>query len=237
MSFDIIPKSPFPDVPNLPGVPLLARAALTVIVDVTTAINIARVFAPQAPLTTLFHATKAKPVWGVFNAAGTQRVINPDNIMTFDYRAEWTVSDFPVQSGQFSSYNKVAHPFDTAVRMTKGGTQSDRTAFLTACETVAASLNLFTILTPEKSFPSVNVTRLEYARKETRGAFYLEVDLFFRQIAEVDAQYSSSGTQATSTANAQTAPAVPTVNQGNVQAMPPTAQTQASVISKLTTGM
>ncbi len=236
MSLDIIPKSPFPDVPNLPGVPLLARAALSVIIDVTSVINIARVFAVQAPVDVLFQATKAAPVWGVFNQQG-QRVIDADNVMAFDYRNEWSISDFPVQSGAFASYNKVQHPFDTSVILTKGGSQADRTAFLLQCETVARGLDLFNILTPEKQYLNVNGVRMEMSRKDVKGAFFVIVELFFRQIVQVDAQYSASGTQGTSTANASVAPALPTINQGNVQALPPTAQTQTAVASKLTTGM
>lgn len=236
MSLDIIPKLPFPDVPNLPGVPLLARAALSAIIDVTSVINIARVFATQAPVDVLFQATKAAPVWGVFNQQG-QRIINADNVMAFDYRAEWDVSNFPVQSGSFASYNKVVHPFDTSVILTKGGSQSDRTAFLLQCETVAASLDLVNILTPEKQYLNVNGVRMEMSRKDVKGAFFTVVELFFRQIIQVDAQYSSAGTQGTSTANASAPSALPAINQGNVQALPPSAQTQTTVASKLTTGM
>lgn len=235
MSFSLIPKNPFPDVPLLPGVPLLARAALTVIVDVNAVIQIAAKFAVQTPLIVLQQAARAKPVWGVFDSNGN-KVINPDNVMAFDYRAEWSVSNFPVQNGQFASYNKVLHPFDTSVVLTKGGTENDRTAFILACEHVAASLNLFTIMTPEKQYLNCNVTRMEMSRKETKGAFFVSVELFFTQIVQVDAQYSSDGAQGTSTANASVPSAVPSVNQGTIQALPPSPQTAAVVNSKLTTG-
>jgi hypothetical protein len=62
------------------------------------------------------------------------------------------------------------------------------------------------------------------------------VELYFKEVQQVDAQYSSNGTQGTSTANATTPAAIPSVNQGNIQPQPPTPQTQAATISKLTTG-
>jgi hypothetical protein len=235
MSLDIIPKLPFPNVPNLPGVPLLARASLTAIVDETSIINIASVFETQAPVNILFHATKAAPVWGVFDANGNL-AIAADNVMAFDYRADFALSTYPVQEGQFASYNKVVRPFDTSVVLTKGGTVNDRTNFLNACETVAASLNLYNILTPEKNYMGVNVTRMEMSRKETKGAFFVSVELFFQQIQEVNAQYNATGAQGTNMVNASNAPAVPTVNQGNVNAQPPSAQTATTVASKLTAG-
>jgi hypothetical protein len=235
MSLDIIPKSPFPDVPNLPGVPLLARAALTAIVDVTTVINIARVFATQAPADILFHATKAAPQWGVFDSTGT-KAIAADNVMAFDYRGEYSISSFPVQSGEFSDYNKVKHPQNTSVLLTKGGSQSDRTTFLNQCQAVLDSLNLYNILTPERQYLNVNCTRMEMSRKDVKGAFFVMVELYFEEIQQVNAQYSSDGTQGTSTANAKSPTAIPTVNAGSVQALTPTPQTTAATISKLTTG-
>ena len=221
MSLDIIPKLPFPDVPNLPGVPLLARATLSAIIDVTTVINIARVFQTQAPVDVLFHATKAKPVWGVFKNG--QRVIDADNVLEFGYRSEFAVSNFPVQNDAFASYNKVKKPFENSVVLTKGKTQADRTTFLNQCQTVADSFELFDIFTPEKHYLNCNVTRLEFARKETRGAFFIVAELFFTQIQQIDAQYSTNGTQGTSTANAKAPPAIPPVNQGTIQAQPPDA--------------
>lgn len=235
MSLDIIPKLPFPLVPDLPGVPLLARTANQAIINATTVINIARAFRTQAPADVLFHAAKAAPVWGVFDANGN-RVIDADNVMSFDYRGEYSVSNFPVQNEAFASYNKVRHPFDTAIRMTKGKTQAERTTFLNQCQAVADSLDLFTILTPEKPYLGCNVTRMEMYRKEVKGAFFVEVELVFTQIQQVDAQYNINGVQATSTANARMPPAVPPINQGNVQVFPLKDLDRVVTIRKLTEG-
>ena len=236
MAYDLIVKNPFPDVPLLPGVPLLARAALTATVDVNAAILLATQLVTIPPiLDVLSQAARSKPVWGVFDS-NNNKVVSPDNFMSFDFRQEYSVSNFPVQNGQFASYNKVAHPFDTSVVMTKGGSENDRTAFILACEAVAASLNLYTIRTPEKSYLNCNVNRMEMSRKEAKGAFFVSIELFFTQIIQVDAQYSADGTQGTSTANASVPSAIPSANQGTIQAVPPTPQTAAVVVSKLTTG-
>ena len=263
MPLPIIPKVQFPDVPNLPGVPLMARASPQFLAAQTAAqtvqgivqggpaalfplaaanlpggalaVSIAQKFLPAAPSSALFQATQAAPVWGVFDQTGKQ-VITPDSVRVFDYRAEWDVARFPVQGGAFADYNKVTHPFENSVVLFKAGTQADRTAFLNQCQTVAASLNLYNILTPEKQYLNVNATRMELSRKETGGAYSVAVELFFQQIQQVNAQYSTTGTQDTSTADASAPSAVPPVNQGNVQAQPPSAQTATTVANKLTTG-
>ena len=136
------------------------------------------------------------------------------SIIDFDFRKEFRVSDFPIQSGSFASYNKVSRAFEIAVRMTKGGSQDDRTQFLTDIETVVKSLGLYSAVTPEKTYLNANFTRSELSRKSVAGAFFLVVDLFLIEIRQVSAQYS---TTSSNTQNAQQPSAQPAVNQGKVQ--------------------
>jgi hypothetical protein len=208
----------FPNVPNLPGVPQLARAALGLLTYLP-----APTLGTQAPLQALFHATLAAPVWGVYDSEGNQ-AIEHDSMRSFDYRAEWAVADFPVQDGGFGSYDKVTRSFDASVTLVKGGSASDRTNFLNDCQTVAGSLNQYQIFTPEKRYLAVNCTRMELSRRETNRAFFLEVELFFREIREVTAQYSST---AAATQNASVPSAEPPANQGPKQPATPTPQAAA----------
>lgn len=203
-----IPMPPFPNVPQLPGVPQLVRSAVIqaqAVLDTGLLVNEIVAF-----------VTAQKPVWGIFDQ-NNNKVITPDNIFSVNYRAEWRKSNYTQQRGAFVSYNKVVVPFDTAVRMTKGGSVSDRKAFLDQIKAIAGDTNLYNIATPEASFLNVNVTKFEYVRRSSEGAYFLEVDLIFDAINEQDAQYS---TTAANTANAVNPAAIPTVNGGNVQAVP-----------------
>lgn len=204
MPLPIIPVSPFPNVPQLPGVPQLVRSLLF---PPTPAPQLG-----QTASTALWVASQHLPVWGVFDSAGIQ-VLNPDNIIAFDNRNEWRIPDYPIQAGSFASYNKVIIPSENSLRFTKGGSQADRASFLRQIADIAGDLNLYTIRTPEVTYASVNVMRYEVTRRGSGGAYYLtEVDVYFRQINQVAAQYST-----TTTANAQNPAAKPAVNQGQVQ--------------------
>jgi hypothetical protein len=222
MPLPIIPAAPFPNVPALPGVPQLVRSLLF----------------PPSPLPSigsqassgLWASSGELPTWGVFDSSGTQ-VIDPDNIFSLSNRNEWRLLDYPVQDGAFASFNKVIVPFEVSVRMTKGGSQSDRSAFLDQIEAIAGDLNLYDILTPEVTYTDVNITRYELTRRSAEGAFFLEVDLFFRQILQVAAQYSTS---AANTQNAQNPAAVPPDNTGLVQSQPAPANAQAIAQNALT---
>lgn len=206
----------FPTVPQLPGVPQLIRqaAGFISVLLIPPAIG-----APALP-GVLWHASQSQPVWGVFDLNGNQ-VIVPDSVMDFQYRAEWSISDYPVQDDAFASFNKVAHPPEMVVRMVKGSSLQARADFENQCEAVAGSLNLYKILTPEKTYLNVNVLRHEVNRRERRGANFIEADLFFRVINTVQAQYSSTGNLPSPTINALSPSAVPPISVGVVQPLTP----------------
>lgn len=211
MPFDILPVPRFPNVPALLGVPQLLRSPLF----------------PPFPAPTLgvpqqgaiSQGANQAAAWGVFDKDLNQ-VLTPDSVLDFDHSAEWRVSNFPVQRGGFASYNKVIVPFEVSVRMSKAGSGvGDRAQFLADVDTIAKSLDLYTILTPERSYSNCNVTRYEVTRRGAEGAFFLtEVDLFFIQVIEVTAQYT---TTAVNTQNAQNAVSKPPVNRGIVQPKAP----------------
>lgn len=217
MPFPTISVPPFPNVPVLPGVPQLVRSLLFPASPAPT-------LGTPAATDTLWQSANATPVWGIFDSTGATQVVTPDSVLDFDNRNEWRVSNFPVQQGGFGTYNKVIVPFEVSVRMSKGGALADRTAFLQQIAAIAGDTNLYTILTPEKSYQNCNVTRYEVTRRGTSGAggpsgafFLTEVDVFFIQIIQVTAQYS---TTAVGTQNAQEPQAQPAINNGSTQAQP-----------------
>lgn len=232
----IIPKPTFPNVPQLSGVPQLVRSLSF----------------PPAPLPVislglalgkLWQSVFAKTGWAIYKnipqgttgADGLQEavipaervsVVVPDSFGEFSYRNEWSLSDYPVERGQFASYNKVANPFEIMIRMYKGGTKEARKKFLDSIDAIQGTLDLYDIVTPEKTYVGVNVTRYEVSRRGPKGAYFLsEVDLYFREIREVTATYT---TTSVATQNAQNFSAKPTNNLGAVLGLP-----MASTVAKL----
>src|SRR6185312_2482502 len=184
MPLPTIPVSPFPNVPNAPGVPQIARSP-TAPVTPTPSLG------TGAPQGTLWQSSQVKPKWGILDSTG-KPVITPDSFINFDNRNEWVITNAPVQAGAFASYNKTIVPYDVALRLRKGGTLQTRTEFLKQIERIAGDTNLYTVLTPEKSYPDVNVVRFEVTRRGVHGAYLLaEVDIFFKHVQQVTAQYST----------------------------------------------
>lgn len=197
----------YPDVPFVRGVPQLRRSPTVRQIQILA-------FATAAITGRLWHAGQQAPKWGIFDSQN-RPVVQPDSVLDFGYRNEYRVSDFPVQQGAFASYNKVATPYEIVVRLSKSSDLEGRANFLTQLDNALRTLDLYYVLTPERGYQNVNLLRYEVTRRGSGGAYFLtEVDVFFREIRQVAAQYSSTSA---ATQNAQQPSAVPPVNQGIVQ--------------------
>jgi hypothetical protein len=234
-----MPRIQFPNVPKAPGVPQLNRSNAFPSTVTPAIVGAAGIF-------NLLRSFLSPPVWGIFRdksadeqeqsadidpetgeqveleivvAAKQEPVIVPDTFLTFGFRSEYAVSDAPTERGGFASYNKVANPYEIQMRLFKSGTVGERKAFLESIEKIVGDTNLYKIITPERTYLRVNLLRYEVMREEERGAYQLNaVDIFFREIRIVQAEYTNT---ATNTQAAQQPAATGVVNVGTVQATPP----------------
>lgn len=118
--------------------------------------------------------------WGIYLDGAIALAV--DSVVMFEYQREWTLSDYPLEKGAFETYNKVAKPFDTRLRVVKGGSVSDRQSFLDKLEEIAASLDLYDVITPEANYLSVNIEKLGMTRTADKGVSLLTVDIGLRQV-------------------------------------------------------
>jgi hypothetical protein len=211
MPYAITPKPQAPDAPHENGVPAIFRRptqpVFTALLLVADVVSVLRLFGP--------------PEWGVFSDGGAP-VLIPDSIVAVDIRREWRISDYPVEQGGFQSFDKVQMPGDARVRMSVSGAIA-RGPFLEQLERVAKSLDLYTVVTPDAVYPSVNITHYDYRREQRTGASLLLVDLWLQEV-RVTAQ-----TQFTNTKSPEGAA---NVAGGNVQGAAPTPAQTASVLSR-----
>lgn len=232
-------RIPYPDVPSVAGVPQVLRRVTS---------TVAPVLGAAAGISQLVRSFTSKPVWGVYKPEESARVestdpdtgevtftstkvvakrtpvVTPDSITEFGYQAEWSVTSAPTQKGAFADYNRVAVPFETHVRMTKGGSEADRYLFIKQIEALN-STQFYDIVTPEKTYSNCNIIRFEMTRRGEKGAFWLsEVDLYFREIRVVASKYENTSIvepASTSAANVQ--------NNGTQQGVTSTAAVPATV--------
>lgn len=123
------------------------------------------------------------PTYGIF--LDGQQVLEGDSFVSYEYQNDSKLSTYPLQAGAFATYNKVATPFDLRVRLTKGGSASARAVYLSEVESAAKSLNLYDVVTPEKTYTSANISKIAHSHMLDRGATMLTVDLWFQEVREI----------------------------------------------------
>lgn len=121
-----------------------------------------------------------KPQWGVYK--GGKPVVVFETFVSIDYKQGWAISDFPLEPGAFESYDKVELPFDARVRFAAGGEEGNRIALLQSIKAAAPTLDLYTIVTPEVVYPSVNIQHYNYRRTAANGVGLLQVEVWFLEI-------------------------------------------------------
>lgn len=160
----------FPNVPLAPGVPPVLRlpGALQLVPELLFEDLVGGMFGDLGPQ------------WGIF--LGGAPVLSPDSIADFGYKEQWAICDYPLEQGAFQSYNKVAIPFDARVRITVGSSEEARRAVLEQVAAIAQTLDLYDVVTPEKTYPSCNVVHYDYQRRSNRGVGLLTIDIWLREV-------------------------------------------------------
>lgn len=159
--------------------------------------------------------------WGLF--LGGAPVIVADNVVSFDYRKQYSISDYPVEEGSFQSYDKVELPGDIRITFSTGGSVADREAFLVSCQAIVKDLNLYDAVSPEAIYPNMNVSHLDYRRTAQNGMGLMVVNLW---LLEIRLQ------QAAALSNPASPSSASQVNGGTVQTTTATA-TQAAKTSTI----
>lgn len=210
-----MPLIPFPDVPNLPGVPTLARSALQSLTTQSTGTLLTG--DDLGGLSGGF----SDPQWGIFDSDGNS-ALDVDSVVSVDAKKEFRISDYPVERGSFSSFNKVETPRDVPVVVTKGGSDDVRQKFLADLDTLIASIDLYSIYTAEWQYENMNPVSHEVRRSSRNGVSLIAAEIIFR---EVRISASSSFTNTQSPAGAAQA------NGGTVQPQTPSAGQSAAAAS------
>lgn len=220
----------FPNVPNLPGVPPLARSALTAISTVQGLVS------AVGNTLQFFKGKQPGPLWGVYDSS-MKSVVTADSFLSFRNKRSTKLADFPIQDGAFASFNKVAIPYNAFIRISRGGSVTDRADLYAQLDALIDSLQLYQILTPEKTFLSVNMEDYEIVRESNKDAyFFTQVDLSFREIRPVVAVYTTTDS-APDLTDAKQAAASPSINQGVVVPTVPSAAIQNAATTAVAGGL
>lgn len=158
------------------------------------------------------------------NSVGTlltgQPILDLFSIVDFEFKQDWSISTYPVENGGFQSYDKVQLPFDVRMRVAAGFAESNRTALINAVESIANTLDLFNVVTPEETYVNCNVTHYDYKRVSNNGVGIIVIDIWLTEV-RVTSTVAFSNTQQPGSAGI--------TGTGSVQPVPYTASGSAGV--------
>ncbi|MES2348874.1 MAG: hypothetical protein V4641_15040 [Pseudomonadota bacterium] len=181
MPIDIVPKALYPLVPKLPGVPPMLRAGAQIFDTITLGF-----FGASDALNSIIGTGQSN--WGIVDEAGNP-IAAYDSFTAMRYRNESQISTYPVELGGFVAYNKVANPYDIQVVLTCGGSEARVSQFLVDIQIMQESLSLVSIISPEFTYESANITGIDYARTQSEGSHMIAATLTcveVRQTARAD---------------------------------------------------
>jgi hypothetical protein len=148
--------------------------------------------------------------WMILDAHSSAAIIVPDTVPRFEFRGERRVSDYPVEKGAFASYNKVQQPYEIRMVMVCSGLNYVQSAvnaigldigkdymrksdFIDTLDYMLNTTDLFTIVTPDKTYENANVEHYDYKRETHNGATMLIVEVWLREIRiAASAAYTNS---------------------------------------------
>ena len=185
---------PYPDVPNLPGVPPVNRAGQQAI---------GAGLAVAAELYQLYKDLKNTPpkypkqkdnfsVWGILYASDEKISYNvkvrkltgtyalePDSFVKFEYKKDNKIPNYPIEQGSFQTYNKVSLPYEIKLVVTKNGSISP---FIVKINELVNSTTLLTIVTPDAVYKTTNLIHFDYRKEARNGAVLLIGELTFQEV-------------------------------------------------------
>lgn len=172
----------FPDVPNSAGVPSVPRNPLSP----------AQVVGPPKPAKVpgVVDASKLRP-WSIKDATG-KLALAPDNIVEVHFGEKSKVSDFPVEKGAFTTYNKAHHPIAIKITMSVGSKLADRNTFLNALINLKRSTNLVNITIPEGVFKDYTLESYDFSRTEKKGQNMIIASCHFVNVVQTTSQISNT---------------------------------------------
>jgi len=130
-------------------------------------------------------------LWGVYDKGLQAQIFDVDTCISIHPDSSAKVSNFPVEGGQFSSYNKVQTPLTCKINLAVAGAARIK-QFLNDLESVSKDINLYTIVTPERVYTNMNLEKYSYPRSLRDGMNLVQADLTFVEIRIVYVAFTNA---------------------------------------------
>lgn len=156
--------------------------------------------------------------WGVW-LHGTNNKMVVDSVLEVEISEESHVMDYRIQTGSFSTYNKVQMPYEVKIRLIRCGNTTENNAFLNWIQNSTREVLTYDIQVPERKYNNCTLISYSIERKKENGVNVIVCDCVFREVREVPKIFYSKETDLANTQNAVSPMAKPTKPTSRVQAI------------------
>lgn len=185
----------------------------------------------------LNQATSLSGAKALLNGELVANNVYIDSVMQLSVNKGSDLSNYRIETGSFTTFNKVEKPRQIKIRLIKGGKEEERGLFLTWLEKRAKGYsterqrikktaptysfkllqnNTFDIYMPEVHYTNMTLVDYTVSRETTNGAYVVIADCIFQEVREITFQYKNS-----KTSNAKNASDQPTTETISVLANTP----------------
>lgn len=112
--------------------------------------------------------------------------------MQASVKSESKVTQMPVEGGSFVAYNLVKTPLEINCVLAKQGFPPDLTAYVEALLTYVDSTDLLSIVTPDKEYKDMKLTKVSFDRSAENGVDIIYAECSFVEIKQVQSKYTSA---------------------------------------------
>lgn len=222
----------YPNVPAMPGVPVLARQQTAAVVAAAASgagLNAAIAAQLGLPADSVFGSNALyaglglqplDPSYAILDANGNV-MITPDSAVELDVSADSAINTHPIELGQFEGYNRVQQQVSVRLLLACQGINMAYTSFLATLKTLRETPQVATLSLPNDSYDNMALKGFSYSRKAERGSITIWADTFWME---------ERSTNVVVTAPPTTAPqGEPPANLGSLSPAAPTKAQQASI--------
>ena len=135
-------------------------------------------------------ADSGSQAWTILDETGEQ-AFSFDVFEKSNYKGESKIVQSPVEEGSFASYNMTLTPQEVGCTLIKRGGSDDLSAFIDALQAFVESTDLLTVVTPEREYQNMKLTKATFDRSIDNGTDCIVADLSFQEVREITSEYTT----------------------------------------------
>ena len=135
-------------------------------------------------------ADNSPQAWTILDETGEQ-AFSFDVFEKSNYKGESKIVQSPVEEGSFASYNMTLTPQEVGCTLIKRGRSDDLSTFINALQAFVESTDLLTVVTPEREYQNMKLTKATFDRSIDNGTDCIVADLSFQEVREITSEYTT----------------------------------------------